>query len=212
MRIRPRRLLRDLSGRGHADLTRLLRQQVAAGIEGAHTARRAASGALPSAVARETMVAVEHGGDEARALLVTELARTLVTPLDREDMFRVSRSIDDVVDNLRDFVRELDLFAATDDLLVPVIDAVAEGLELLDVALGSVGGPAGEVSGRILTAKKSCNDIRRCYELQLVGLLTGHVTVEMLRRRELLRRLDVVGLRLGEAVDALADAAVKRGL
>lgn len=35
------------------------------------------------------------------------------------------------------------------------------------------------------------------------------VTPQMLKRRELLRRLDVVGLRLGEAADALADGAVK---
>lgn len=44
----------------------------------------------------------------------------------------------------------------------------------------------------------------------LADVLEGDVTTGMLRRRELLRRLDVVGLRFGEAVDALADAAVKR--
>ena len=33
---------------------------------------------------------------------------------------------------------------------------------------------------------------------------------EQARRDQLLRRLDVVGLRLNEAADALADAAVKR--
>jgi hypothetical protein len=32
----------------------------------------------------------------------------------------------------------------------------------------------------------------------------------VVRRRELLRRLDVVGLRLNEAADRLSDAAIKR--
>jgi len=34
--------------------------------------------------------------------------------------------------------------------------------------------------------------------------------MEVLKSRELLRRLDVVGLRLNEAADVLSDAAVKR--
>ena len=34
--------------------------------------------------------------------------------------------------------------------------------------------------------------------------------MEVLKCRELLRRLDVVGLRLNEAADRLSDAAVKR--
>jgi hypothetical protein len=38
----------------------------------------------------------------------------------------------------------------------------------------------------------------------------GPVTAATLRRRELLRRVDVIGLRLGEAANALADGAVKR--
>lgn len=158
------------------------------------------------------MVRVEHVGDEARAQLVQNLARSLVTPLDREDMFRISRSIDDVLDNLRDFVRELDLFGAADDRLVPVIDAVIEGLELLQEAIARVPSSTASLGERVIAAKKSGNEIRRSYEYQLAAVLDGEVTVSMLHLRELLRRLDVVGLRLGEATDALADAAVKRGL
>lgn len=212
MRFGPIRLLRELSGRSHADLTQLLLQQIVASIEGARVARQAAGAQLASAAAREQMAVIEHRGDEARALLVTALTRSLVTPLDREDMYRVSRSIDDVLDNLRDFVRELDLFRGSDDRLLPVIDAVVDSLELLYLAIAGVTDATANVTRRILATKKSGNDIRRSYERQLVGLLDGEVTTDMLRGRELLRRLDVVGLRLGEAVDALADAAIKRGM
>ncbi len=44
----------------------------------------------------------------------------------------------------------------------------------------------------------------------IAELLVGEVDVQMLRQRELLRRLDVVGLRFGEAADALADGSLKR--
>lgn len=212
MRFGPITLLRELSGRSHADMTQLLLQQIVTSIEGARLARQAAGAQLASAAAREQMAVIEHRGDEARALLITVLTRSLVTPLDREDMYRVSRSIDDVLDNLRDFVRELDLFRGSDDRLLPVIDAVVDGLELLYLAIAGVTDASADVTQRILATKKSGNDIRRSYERQLVVLLDGEVTTDMLRGRELLRRLDVVGLRLGEAVDALADAAIKRGM
>lgn len=209
-RFHPRRLVRELSGRSNADMTELLLQQVIASLDGARMARQAACSELSSVAAREDMAVIEHSGDDARQRLVTTLAASLVTPFDREDMFRVSRSIDDVLDNLRDFVRELDLFQAPDDLFAPVIDTVIESLDLLHRAIEGVTSASDEVEARTLAAKKSCNDIRRNYEQQMARLLDGEVTADMLRRRELLRRLDVVGLRLGEAIDALADAAVKR--
>lgn len=212
MRFRPFRLVRDLSGRSSADMVALLLRQTTASLDGARVARQAAGTADSSATARDHIAVVEHVGDQARAQLVAMLAISLVTPVDREDLFRVSRSIDDVLDNLRDFVRELDLFEMSDESLVPVIDAIIDGLELLYPAVAAVADGTSDVGARVLATKKSCNDIRRCYQRQLVLLLDGEVTTSMLRRRELLRRLDVVGLRLGEAVDALADAAVKRGL
>lgn len=210
MRLRPLKLVRELSGRSSADMTALLVRQITASLQGARMAQQAAGAALPTGTAREGMAAVEHAGDEAREELVTSLAATLVTPIDREDMFRLSRSIDDVLDNLRDFVRELDLFQTTGDLFTPVFEAIIDGLDLLHHAVDAVTGSPGEVRSRTLVAKKSCNEIRRMYEQQLARLLYGDVTADMLRRRELLRRLDIVGLRLGEATDALADAAIKR--
>ncbi|HNE04654.1 MAG TPA: DUF47 family protein, partial [Anaerolineales bacterium] len=40
----------------------------------------------------------EKEADEVRRILIDELNRTFVTPFDREDIFSLSRSIDDVVD------------------------------------------------------------------------------------------------------------------
>jgi hypothetical protein len=45
----------------------------------------------------------------------------------------------------------------------------------------------------------------------MARLLAEPLTSETLRRREVLRRLDIVGLRLSEAADHLATAAIKRG-
>jgi hypothetical protein len=61
-----------------------------------------------------------------------------------------------------------------------------------------------------LSSTRSANEIRRLYDVELGRLFRGKLTMEVMRSRELLRRLDVVGLRLNEAADRLSDAAVKR--
>jgi predicted phosphate transport protein (TIGR00153 family) len=41
---------------------------------------------------------VEKEADEVRRILIDELNRTFVTPIDREDIFALSASIDDIAD------------------------------------------------------------------------------------------------------------------
>ena len=66
------------------------------------------------------------------------------------------------------------------------------------------------MSESALRSKKAANEIRRLYDVRLARLFRGELTAEVLKSRELLRRLDVVGLRLNEAGDVLSDAAIKR--
>lgn len=155
---------------------------------------------------------VEHDGDEARANLVTALGRVLATPIDAEDMFRLSRSIDDVLDNLRDYVREVDLYQPERlDFAAPLSATLVEGVACLRPALSYLASANGSARQATLTTRKAAGHLRRLYQEQLGELLNSPLDNETLKRRELLRRLDVVGLRLGEAADALADGALKRG-
>lgn len=212
MLVRLKRLFGQLTGASERELIELLLDQLDATVQGAQLAR-AAVGSHPTAQARDEMGDIERAGDSSRAALVEALARSLVTPVDREDLFRLSRSVDDVLDNLRDFVRELHLLqVGSDDLYVPVIEAVISGVEALREAVAAITHAPGTASTASLAAKKSCNTIRRLYQSSVARLLNEtELDHDLLKRRELLRRLDVVGLRLGEAADALADGVLKRG-
>ncbi|HVL99018.1 MAG TPA: DUF47 family protein [Egibacteraceae bacterium] len=207
---RLRRLLRDLSGRGDEIFVTHLTGQIDATLEGVRIALGAVEGGDTS-TARDRMGGVEHEGDDERAQLVEELARALTTPIDREDLFRLSRSIDDVLDNLRDFTRELDLFRPRDrNSLAPLIEAVRGGMEALRVAVGYLVERPADVADASKNAKRHGNELRRLYQHALADLYRGELTIETLKNRDLLRRLDVVGLRLDEAADALADGVLKR--
>ena len=205
------RLARDLTGRSADHLIVLLADQLACTARGARLAEMLASGAMSIGEAHEAMRQIEHEGDAARALLVAEVGSVLATPVDAEDLFRVSRSIDDVLDNLRDFVREVDLYhPAGLEFSAPLVHKLAEGIECLGRALTQLIEAPGAMPGETLMTRKAVSQTRRLYQQQLAGLFELPVDNETLKQRELLRRLDVVGLRLGEAADALADGALKR--
>lgn len=207
---RLRRLLLDLSGRSDAIFVGHLTGQVDATLEGLALALDTVRGG-DSSVARDRMGDIEHEGDDRRGDLVDALAQALTTPIDREDLFRLSRSIDDVLDNLRDFTRELDLFHPDDqDAFAPLLEALTDGTTALRVAVAALGDDPTQITSAAKNAKRHSNELRRLYQRALAELYGGELSMDTLKRRDLLRRLDVVGLRLDEAADALADGAMKR--
>lgn len=206
---RVRRLLEDLSGRGDEVFVTALVGQIDAITEGTRVILEALD--EDHSVLRRKLADVEESGNEHRAQLIDELARALTTPLDREDLFRVSRSIDDVLDNLRDFGRELDLFSpASTDAFGSLLHILDDGIAVFRAAVLDMRARPAQVTARCKKAKEHGNSLRRHYQQALAALFADELTMETLKQRDLLRRLDVVGLRFGEAADALADAALKR--
>jgi hypothetical protein len=208
-----RRLAQDLSGRSGDRLIELLADQLACTTRGAGLTERLASGEVAIGTAHERMRRIEHDGDQARARLVSELSRVLASPVDAEDLFRVSRCVDDVLDNLRDFVREVDLYDPADPSFArPLTEALQQGLEELQTAVAQLHGPAGRPRSGTLATQKAAGQMRRHYQYQLADLFDKPLDADTLKQQELLRRLDIVGIRLAEAAAALADGALKRNL
>ena len=56
-----------------------------------------------------TVRQAEKDADEVRRILIDELNRTFVTPIDREDLFALSRAIDDVMDYAYATVEEMEV-------------------------------------------------------------------------------------------------------
>lgn len=214
--VSPKRWLRDLTGRGHREIVTALLGQIAVAREaGGVLAECVGQRGGPTGHAVDGLVdrleELERRGDEQRGRLVEELTRTLSAPIDREDFFRVSRSVDDVLDDLRDFAREVTLYAPQRrDRCAPLFDALDEGLAFLQDAVAELGEDEGRVLELAHRAKRCCSSMRRAFEDALADLFAQELSVEVLKERELLRRLDIVALRLGEAADALADGQMKR--
>lgn len=205
-----RSLLRDLTGRNDGHFVRLLCDQLACGLQAVVRLRAAVEGHAPLETVVDDIADIEDRADRHRDELIEELGQALTTPLDREDLFRLSRSLDDIVDNLRDFADALVRFHVTDvSTSIHAMEAIEGGLHGLGDAVELlVAGPK-DVASAARSAKQRTR-VRQAYLDGLVAVFEGEDCAEMLKQRELLRRLDVVGLRFGEAADTLADGALKR--
>ncbi len=202
-------------GSGKPDATiEALKKQVSAAADAARIALEVLHREVSNEEGKTRIEAVEKAGDEARANLVEELTQALGPPIDHEDLFRVSRSVDDVLDSLRDFVIEIDLFGPEDrDGLIAPLEPIADALDELIEAVAMLEDDPKAVTKLGFKAQKTAGKVRKSYQTSLGKLFQAEsVTVDMLRSRELLRRLDVIGLRLQEATAGLSDGLMKRGL
>ncbi|NEE00750.1 DUF47 domain-containing protein [Phytoactinopolyspora halotolerans] len=209
-----RRLRSSWRARRSSDLSKALLGQMRAAAEGAVLARDMVDKKISPSQARERIADVEHSGDEMRGQLVDRLSKTLVSPLDREDLFRLSRSVDDVLDTIRDFVREADLYQIEKRKTYrPLVDAVVVAIESLEDAVASVWSKPQRVPMKALDAKKAARAVNRAYQDQFAKIVDGNgeMSPQALKHRELIKRLDWVGIRINEAADVLTDGALKRG-
>ncbi|MEQ4720422.1 DUF47 family protein [Nonomuraea sp. B19D2] len=206
------RRIRDLmTGRMDSALTEALLGQLAATKEGAWLAMAMIGGEVGRTGAHEQMRVIEHLGDEERASLIEELKTAVVTPIDREDLFRLSRAIDDVLDSLRDFVRESHLYRVPDQIrFTPMLDQVIVGIEALESAVRDLASRPSAVARDALEAKKTGGAIRRMYQYEISRIFSAELTADAMKERELVRRLEIVGVAIGNAADAIADGAMKR--
>ena len=208
---RLKRFVRNLSGRSDTVLVAHLLAQLDATLEAVTLAGAMAAAEVPAEEGSRRMGEIETQGDDARRSLIEELRRTLATPMDREDLFRLSRSVDDILDNLRDLAREMALYRLDGEpLLLDAVHNLEAGVRGLHGATECLIAEPADAANQAAAAKK--NDVRRAYQQAMAELLTSSEAVDttLLRRREVLRRIDITGLRLAEAADALADGAVKR--
>jgi predicted phosphate transport protein (TIGR00153 family) len=156
----------------------------------------------------------EKDADEIRRILIDDLNRTFVTPIDREDIFALSRAIDDVMDYVYTTVEEMEVLDVEPNdylrRLVSLLQDAAEEIHLAMLRLKENPGVAAEHASR---AKALENRVERVYREAVADLFSGpediqHV-MEMLKLREIYRHLSNCADRGDEAANVIHDIVVK---
>lgn len=191
---------------------KLIHDQAALTLEGLETLQTYFENHDPAAA--KLLTSKEKEADEARRILIDELNRTFVTPFDREDIFALSRAIDDVIDYAYSTVNEMVIFdvKATPFMLritSLLRDAAYELLQAVD-RLERHPKVAGDHAQR---AKALENRVEDVYREALAELFKGasdteHV-IRILKLREVYRHLSNAADRGDEAANVIADIVVK---
>jgi uncharacterized protein len=191
---------------------KLIRDQAALTLEGLDALKLYMNDKDPSAAAQLT--AKEKEADEARRILICELNKSFITPFDREDIFALSRTIDDVLDYAFSTMNEMEILKVRP---TPYLQKMASLLrdaayEIL-MAVDRLEHHSGVASDHTQRAKALENRVEDVYREAIADLFKGaedikHV-VKMLKLREVYRHLSNAADRGDEAANVIADIVVK---
>jgi hypothetical protein len=205
-------IIRNLAGRDTRRFTGILSAQIDCAVEAAAAARCACAGESSPGDALAAVSAIERRGDGLREQMEAALGASVVTPLDREDLFRLSHALDTLTDQVRDFARLLVAldFAALPSAL-PVLDAFTAASAEFSSAVCAVASDPARIAARAYAAMRAGNAIRVAHDEQIGILFRDEPDIRtLIAKRDAMRRLDVLGLRFEEAVRTLTSAAYKR--
>ena len=162
----------------------------------------------------DQVIQAEKDADEIRRILIDDLNRTFVTPMDREDIFALSRAIDDVMDYAYTTVEEMQILdVEPNDYLRRMVSLLLDAAGEIHLAMLRLKNNPGVASEHASRAKALENRVERVYREAVADLFSGpediHHVMEMLKLRELYRHLSNCADRGDEAGNVIHDIVVK---
>ncbi len=157
---------------------------------------------------------IEKEADELRRILIDDLNRSFVTPIDREDLYSLSRAIDDVLDYGYSTIDEMVMFGVQPtELMGKMVTILREAAEELHLGVLQLRERPQVALAHATRAKKLENRAESLYREAIVELFQQPKTVEdvmwMLKKREIYRHLSNAADRGDEAANIISDIVVK---
>ncbi len=161
------------------------------------------------------IAATEKEADEVRRILIEELMRTFITPFDREDIFALSREIDDIVDYVNTTVEEMEILDVRPNSymlrMASLLHDAAVEINLSVLRLQD--NHLTVASDHAQRAKSLENRVETVYREAIADLFAKakdlkHV-VEMMKIRELYRHLSNAADRGDGAANVISDVIMK---
>ncbi|MCM2277915.1 MAG: DUF47 family protein [Oligoflexia bacterium] len=189
-----------------------LQQQAQLGVEGLEGLAAYMKSPTPENEARVNRA--EKEADEVRRILIDDLNRTFVTPIDREDIFMLSRTVDDILDYAHSTVEEMmELKVEPNEFLISMAQLLLDASKEILLALQRLENHPNVASEHARQAKRIENSIEKAYRKAIAELFSGPAEpreiVKMLKLREIYRHVSNAGDRADEAANVITDIVVK---
>lgn len=158
----------------------------------------------------EEVKSLEEQADRKRFELVQNLDSTFITPYDREDIYMLSKSLDDILDYYKTTVKEMEIYqiGQSPELAEFVSVLKDASVNIYDSVCNMEKKPKTAVNCAV-KAKKCENRVESLYRHSVAALLMGDDIKYILKMRELYRHLSNCADRIDEASDMICHILMK---
>lgn len=168
----------------------------------------------PDAALAQRVTELEKEADEVRRILIDELNRTFVTPIDREDIFALSLTVDDILDYANTTVEEMNLFEINPNKYIErMVSLLTDAAREIHMGVLRLEDHPNVANDHAVRAKALENRVETVYREAVADLFhmprdVDHI-VEMLKLREVYRHLSNAADRGDAAANVIGDIVVK---
>jgi len=163
----------------------------------------------------KSLSAIEKEADEMRRILVEDLMKTFITPFDREDIFTLSREIDDILDYANSTVDEMEILnvSSTPHMrqMASLLSDAAKEIQLAVDRLEDI--HFSVASDHAQRAKALENRVETVYREALAELFKDAADLQsvlkILKVREIYRHLSNAADMEDQAANVIADIIMK---
>ncbi len=154
---------------------------------------------------------IERDGDAKRRILIDELVQTYATPFDRENLFALSRAIDDILDAANETAVELTIYKiGPPDGLDEMAQVLIEGAGHIRSAVAELLEHPRVAAEHAVRAKRSENRIDSLYHQAVGRLFDSDADMnQILKAREIYRHLKNSADRIDRAADEISVIVIK---
>jgi predicted phosphate transport protein (TIGR00153 family) len=156
----------------------------------------------------------EKQADEVRRILIDELNRTFVTPIDREDLYALSRAIDDILDYAQSTVDEMEILKVKPNpYLEEMADMLKSSAEEIHLAMERIADHPNVADTHAVRAKSIENRMEKLYAEAIADLFKNpddlKDVVTMLKLREIYRHMLYAVRSAEQAGNIISDIVIK---
>jgi predicted phosphate transport protein (TIGR00153 family) len=191
----------------------LLIKQAEYAVEGLQTLLKYIQ--LPDPALAQRVTALEKEADEVRRILIDELNRTFVTPIDREDIFALSLTVDDILDYANTTIEEMNLLEIQPNTFIErIVSLLTDAAREIHLGVLRLQDHPNVANDHAVRAKALENRVETVYREAIADLFhmprdVDHI-VEMLKLREVYRHLSNAADRGDAAANVIGDIVVKQ--
>ncbi|MDQ7782773.1 MAG: DUF47 family protein [Desulfomonilaceae bacterium] len=158
----------------------------------------------------EDLARIEREADDIRRVLIDELNQTFITPFDREDIFALSRAVDDVLDHAYNTVREMNAFeVAANDHLRQMALLMVKGAEHLVTGMRHLEKNPNVAVQYAVRAKRVENEMNDLFLEALKELFHEPNPRTIIKYREIYRHFNRSADRVDDAANIITNIVVK---